>query len=56
MKKDKIPFDSYEDAEKELHRILDTKYNVCKKTKPSRIYLDKDGKWYLTSKPKVIIY
>ena len=55
MKKEKIPFDSYEDAEKELHRILDTNYNVCKKTKPSRIY-ELNGKYFLNSKPTITIY
>lgn len=48
MKKDKIPFDSYEAAQMEIERILNTNFNVCKKVKPCRCYLSSDGFGYLT--------
>ena len=53
MKKEKIAFDTYEEAFQELQRIVNTNYNTCKKahTKPSRVYEFK-GKFYLTSQIK----
>lgn len=49
--KEKIAFDTYEQAREELERIVNTNYNCCKKenTKPSRIY-SFENKFYLTSK------
>lgn len=57
MQRDKIAFDTYEEAFEELQRIINTNYNCCKKenTKPVRVYED-GGKYYLTSKPKVYVY
>jgi len=53
VKKDKIAFDTFEEAFEELTRIVNTNYNTCKKahTKPSRVYEFKE-KFYLTSKIK----
>ena len=53
MKKEKIAFNTYEEAFEELTRIVNTNYNTCKKahTKPSRVYEFK-GKFYLTSQIK----
>ena len=49
--KEKIAFDTYEQAREELERIVNTNYNCCKKEnkKPSRIY-SFENKFYLTSK------
>ncbi len=57
MKKEKIAFDTYEEAFEELQRIINTNFNVCKKKniKPSRAYLE-NGKYYLTSKPIINVY
>jgi hypothetical protein len=54
MIKEKRPFDTYEEAFEELERIVNTKYNPCKKEniKPCRVYLE-NGKYFLTSKPKI---
>lgn len=57
MDTDKRPFPDEESARLELERIVSTNYNVCKKIKPCRIYQNKEsGLWYLTSKPKIVIY
>ena len=57
MKKEKIAFDTYEEAFQELQRIVNTNYNCLKKEniKPSRAYLE-NGKYYLTSKPIINVY
>lgn len=54
MRKEKIAFDTYEEAFQELQRIVNTNYNCCKKEsiKPCRVY-EFSGKYYLTSKPKI---
>lgn len=54
-KKEKIAFNTFEEASVELNRIIDTNYTSCKTVKPSRIYLE-NGKYYLTSKPSIYIY
>lgn len=55
--KAKISFQNYEEAFRELERIIDTKFNVCKSVKPNRVYEDpRDGLFYLTSKPKIYEY
>ena len=53
-KKEKIAFDTYEEAFQELQRIVNTNYNCLKKEniKPCRVY-EFSGKYYLTSKPKI---
>ena len=57
MKKEKIAFDTYEEAFQELQRIVNTNYNCCPNapTTPSRAYLE-NGKYYLTSKPIINVY
>ena len=57
MKKEKIAFDTYEEAFQELQRIVNTNYNCCKKenVKPCRVY-EFSGKYYLTSKPIINVY
>ncbi len=54
MRQNKIAFDTYEQAFEELERIVNTRYNPCKKknTKPCRVYFE-NGKYFLTSKPKI---
>ena len=49
--KEKIAFETYEQAREELERIVNTNYNCCKKEnrKPNRIYYE-NNKFYLTSK------
>ena len=54
-KKDKISFNSEEEAREELFRIINTNYNTCKAVKPCRIYQE-NGLWYLTSQKKISIY
>lgn len=59
MSKDteKRSFLNYEDAQAELIRIIETKYNVCKSVKPARVYFSDITKMYhLTSKPNVVEY
>ena len=57
MKKEKIAFDTYEEAFQELQRIVNTNYNCLKKEniKPVRVYQE-NGKYYLTSKPIINVY
>ncbi len=57
MQREKIAFNTYEEAFEELQRIINTNFNVCKKKniKPSRAYLE-NGKYYLTSKPIINVY
>ena len=57
MKKEKIAFDTYEEAFQELQRIVNTNYNCLKKEniKPVRVY-EENGKYYLTSKPIINVY
>ena len=57
MKKEKIAFDTYEEAFQELQRIVNTNYNCCKKenVKPVQVYQE-NGKYYLTSKPIINVY
>ena len=47
----KRPFDTEEDARKELQRIIETPYNPVpsRNKKPSRFYLCECSKWHLTS-------
>ena len=54
-KKEKVAFNTFEEASVELNRIIDTNYSSWKTIKPSRIYLE-NGKYYLTSKPSIYIY
>lgn len=58
MKNNKIAFDTELEAREEIERILNTTFKPWKKEdkKPCRTYLDKDGKWYLTSSPKITEY
>ena len=57
MQREKIAFNTYEEAFEELQRIINTNFNVCKKKniKPSRVYLE-NGKYYLTSKHIINVY
>ena len=57
MQREKIAFNTYEEAFEELQRIINTNFNVCKKKniKPSRAY-EENGKYYLTSKPIINVY
>ena len=53
----KIAFDSEEAVKIELERILETRFNVCKSTKPCRYYKDDElNKWFLTSKITIVEY
>lgn len=57
MEKQKISFSTFEEANTELKRIINTKFNVCKCKKPNRTYQDpRDNLWYLTSKPIITTY
>jgi hypothetical protein len=56
-KKEKRGFDTQEEANTELRRIVETNYNTCKTVKPCRAYFDRTtGQWYLTSQKKTTIY
>ena len=57
MRKEKIAFDTYEEAFQELQRIVNTNYNCLKKenVKPVRAY-EENGKYYLPSKPIINVY
>lgn len=56
---DKIAFDSKEDAEAEIRRIVETNYNCVPKRnkKPSRVYFSEiSKKWHLTSNITITEY
>lgn len=54
MKKEKIVYDTKEEAENELRRILSTQRRLTER-KPTRVY-EYGGKWFLTSRPRIIEY
>jgi hypothetical protein len=59
MDLDKIGFLTQQEAGDELMRIIETNYNPCpiRNKKPCRIYFSpKLEKWFLTSKPKIVVY
>lgn len=52
--KPKIAFNSFEEAENELKRILESQRKITE-VKPCRVY-EENGKYYLTSQPKITTY
>lgn len=57
MDTQKRGFETKEEAEEELRRIVNTNYNPCKKVKPCRCYYSDITKmWHLTSKTSIKIY
>lgn len=56
---DKIGFESQEDAEAEIRRIIETAYNPVPKRncKPTRCYYSEiTKKWHLSSQPTIVEY
>lgn len=54
MKKEKIAYETREEAENELRRIINTQRKITER-KPTRVY-EYSGKWFLTSKIKIKEY